>query len=220
MNKIKLIIFDLDGVIVSTDKYHYIAWKKIADKEKIEFNETINNRLRGVGRIDSLEIILENANKEYTTEDKQILANKKNEIYISLLSYLTPDDILPGVKLVMDSLRENGFKLAIGSSSKNTRPILRYTGLADYFDFISDGNNITRSKPYPDVFLYVTNNLKINPNETIVVEDAKAGIKAASLAGMIPAGIGDACNDELTQIPLKQIEDLLKYLNIGGYKDV
>lgn len=153
MNNMKAFIFDLDGVIVSTDSLHYRAWKTLADRESIYFDEEINNRLRGVSRMESLEIILERATRSYTQEEKNEMAEYKNNVYRELLQVLTPADRLEGVTETLDALRQKGYKLAIGSSSKNTPVILQKIGYGSYFDAISDGNNITHSKPDPEVFL-------------------------------------------------------------------
>ena len=149
----KAFIFDLDGVIVSTDSLHYRAWKSLADSEGIYFDEKINHRLRGVSRMESLEIILERATRSYTQEEKVVMAERKNGIYRELLQVLTPEDRLEGVTETLAALREKGYKLAIGSSSKNTPIILGKIGYSGYFDAISDGNNIKNSKPDPEVFL-------------------------------------------------------------------
>ena len=181
---IKAVIFDLDGVIVSTDDCHYEAWKKMADEEGIYFDKTINNRLRGVSRMESLEIVLERAVKEYSDEEKLQLAERKNGYYKEFITKLTPDDILPGAKENLEELRKNGIKIAIGSSSKNTPVILKQIGLDNYFDTVSDGNNITNSKPDPEVFLKAADMLCIPYSECMIVEDADAGIEAGKRAGM------------------------------------
>lgn len=181
---IKAVIFDLDGVIVSTDDCHYEAWKKMADEEGIYFDKTINNRLRGVSRMESLEIVLERAEKEYSEEEKVQLAERKNDYYKELITRLTPNDILPGAKENLEELRSKGIKIAIGSSSKNTPVILKQIGLAEFFDAVSDGNNITNSKPDPEVFLKAAEMLGIPVNECMIVEDADAGIEAGKRAGM------------------------------------
>jgi beta-phosphoglucomutase len=196
----KAVIFDLDGVIVSTDKYHYKAWKAMADKEGIYFDETINNRLRGVSRMASLEIILERATKHYTDEEKVELATMKNNIYRSSLSQLTPDDILPGVMDTLNELKKMDIRLGVGSSSKNTPVILKQIGLAEYFDAVADGNQITKSKPDPEVFLLAAKLLGIAPEDCVVVEDAYAGIDAAKAGGMKAAGVGDASKYEKCDI--------------------
>ena len=181
---IKAVIFDLDGVIVSTDDCHYRAWKKMADEEGIYFDREINNRLRGVSRMASLEIVLEKANREYSEKEKQEMAERKNNYYKELICELTPNDILTGVTEKLDELKENGIKIAIGSSSKNTPIILKQIGLNKYFDAVSDGNNITHSKPDPEVFLKAAEMLGIAPENCMIVEDADAGIEAGKRAGM------------------------------------
>ncbi len=191
--KYKAIIFDLDGVICHTDHYHYLAWKQLADKIGVYFDETINNRLRGVSRMDSLEIILERwEGAPLPDEEKNRLAEEKNDNYKELLKQMSEKDLSQEVKDTLEHLRTRGLQLAIGSSSKNARFILGQIGLGDYFDAISDGNNITRSKPHPEVFLMAAKYLNINPGECLVVEDAKAGVDAAKAAGMDSAAIGDA----------------------------
>lgn len=191
--KYKAIIFDLDGVICHTDHYHYLAWKQLADKIGVYFDETINNRLRGVSRMDSLEIILERwEGAPLPDEEKNRLAEEKNDNYKELLKQMSEKDLSQEVKDTLEHLRTRGLQLAIGSSSKNARFILGQIGLGDYFDAISDGNNITRSKPHPEVFLMAAEYLNINPGECLVVEDAKAGVDAAKAAGMDSAAIGDA----------------------------
>jgi len=181
---IKAVIFDLDGVIVSTDDCHYEAWKRMADEEGIYFDKKINNRLRGVSRMESLEIVLEKSLKEYSDDEKAQLAERKNNYYKELITKLTPADILKGAKENLDELRENGIKIAIGSSSKNTPVILNQIGLADFFDAISDGNNITNSKPDPEVFIKAADMLGIPYEDCMIVEDADAGIEAGKRAGM------------------------------------
>lgn len=210
--KFKGIIFDLDGVICFTDKYHYQAWKQMADKEGIYFDETINNRLRGVSRMTSLEIILERADKAYTEEEKEQMAYEKNETYKKLLYNMTTQDLSQEVKDTLDALRAKGCKLAIGSSSRNTKLILGQLGLADYFDAISDGTNITRSKPDPEVFLKAADFLGLQPEDCLVVEDAVAGIDAACAGGFESAGLGEAAEYEKCTYPMRSFGELI---NIG-----
>lgn len=205
----KAFIFDLDGVIVSTDALHYQAWKRLADREGIYFDETINDRLRGVSRMASLEIILERAKRTYTSEEKEAMAEYKNSVYRELLQELTPSDRLEGVTETLEGLRKKGYKLAIGSSSKNTPIILEKIGYKGYFDAISDGNNITHSKPDPEVFLKAAEFLGENPEECYVVEDAAAGIDGAIAGGFTAIGVGGAAGYERTQISLKKFSDLL-----------
>ena len=186
------VIFDLDGVIVSTDIYHYQAWKKMADSLGVYFDEQINNRLRGVSRMESLEIILERCDRELTKEEKDELAESKNKTYRALLNQMAPADLSDEVKNTLERLRAGGLKLAIGSSSKNARLILERIGLSGFFDAISDGNNITNSKPDPEVFVKAAEMLGVDCALCAVVEDAKAGLIAAKRAGMAAIGIHDA----------------------------
>ena len=169
----KALIFDLDGVLVFTDMFHYQAWKKMADRLGIFFDEKINNRLRGVSRMDSLEIILEKYHgAPLSYAEKCALADEKNETYKKLLQTMTPDDVSQEVRETLRELRCRGHKLAVGSSSKNTRFILAQTNLEEAFDAVSDGTNITRSKPDPEVFLKAAMFLGEQPGNCLVVEDA------------------------------------------------
>lgn len=206
--KYKGIIFDLDGVICFTDKYHYQAWKKMADGIGVYFDELINNRLRGVSRMESLNIILEKSETEYTEEEKAKLADEKNELYKELLHKMSPEDLSAEVKNTLDHLRDKGCKLAIGSSSKNAKLILGRLGLEDYFDAVSDGTNITHSKPDPEVFLKAAEFLGLTPSECLVVEDALAGIDAAVAGGFDSAGIGEAATHAKVTYPLTTFSDL------------
>ena len=208
--KYNAVIFDLDGVICHTDKYHYEAWKRVADELGIYFDEVINNRLRGVSRMESFEIILERYDGTMSEEQKVEYTTKKNEIYKELLKNMSPKDLSPEVKKTLDELRTRGLKLAIGSSSKNARFILGQLGLGDYFDAISDGNNISNSKPNPEVFLKAAQFVKENPENCLVVEDAKAGLEAAIAGGMDCAAVGDAVLSGLATYNLTTFSDLLK----------
>lgn len=190
--KIEAVIFDLDGVIVSTDECHYGAWKKTADEEGIYFDRKINDRLRGVSRMDSLEIVLERAERLYTDEEKVELAERKNNYYKEYIKKLTKDDILSGVNENLAELKAKGIKVAIGSSSKNTPDILKYIGLDNYFDAVSDGNNITKSKPDPEVFLKAADMLGVPYEKCLVVEDADSGIEAGKRAGMYTLAVNNA----------------------------
>ena len=205
----KGIIFDLDGVICHTDKYHYQAWKKLADRLGIYFDETINNRLRGVSRMESLNIILERADKTYTEQEKEAFATEKNEVYKELLKQMTPEELSPEVKDTLEELRNRGILLSIGSSSKNAGFILNRLGLGDFFDAVSDGNNISHSKPDPEVFLKAAEFLKLPASECLVVEDAEAGLLGAKNGGMDSAAIGDAVKSDLPQYKLETFSDLL-----------
>lgn len=207
---LKGIIFDLDGVICFTDEYHYRAWKDLADREGIYFDKEINNRLRGVSRMASLEIILEKAEKKYTSEQMQAMAEDKNNIYRRLLEQMSPADLDSDTKKTLEGLREKGMKLAIGSSSRNAGLILDRIGLGGFFDAISDGNNITHSKPDPEVFIKAAQMLGLKPEECLVVEDAMAGIQAAHDGDFHSAAIGDAVNSPLAEYRLERFRDLLK----------
>lgn len=211
--KYAAVIFDLDGVICFTDKYHYLAWKALADAEGIYFDEQINNRLRGVSRMESLEIILEKASKSYTDEEKETMAKKKNDIYRELLMQMSPTDLSEDVAKTLKKLKNDGVKIAVGSSSKNARTILNQIGLGNFFDQISDGNNISNSKPDPEVFQKAAEMLEIEPENCLVVEDARAGIAAAKAGGFDCAGIGEAAKDTDTTYPIQKISDLLKIIN-------
>jgi beta-phosphoglucomutase len=197
---IKAVIFDLDGVIVSTDEFHYQGWQRLADEEGIFFSREINERLRGVSRMESLEIILEKSGRKYSHDEKVTLAERKNAYYRELLNNLNPDSILPGVIPHMNAMRKRGIRLAIGSSSKNTPAILEKIGLANYFDAVSDGNQIKRSKPDPEVFLLAAGKLGISPADCLVVEDADAGVEAAISAGMKCLAVGSASSNRLAHL--------------------
>lgn len=189
------VIFDLDGVIVSTDDCHYLAWKKMADEEGIPFDRTINERLRGVSRMESLSIILEKADRPYTPAEQEAMAARKNSYYVELIGSLTPNDMLPGAMDTLRTLRAKGIKIAIGSSSRNTPIILRQLELDNYFDAVADGNAITRSKPDPEVFLLAAKLLGLKPENCLVVEDADAGVEAALAGGMRVLGVGGAARN-------------------------
>lgn len=204
---IKGVIFDLDGVIVTTDNCHYLAWKRMADEEGIEFNRDINERLRGVSRMDSLQIILERAHQTYTEAEKQAMAERKNAVYVELIGKLTPADILPGALAVLDTLRKRGIKIAIGSSSRNTPLILKQIGLEQAFDAVADGNRIHHSKPDPEVFLLAASLLELAPSDCLVVEDADAGVEAALAGGMKVLGVGAAAHNPRATYRAASLED-------------
>ncbi|MBQ6493537.1 MAG: beta-phosphoglucomutase [Erysipelotrichaceae bacterium] len=191
--KYKAIIFDLDGVICFTDHYHYLAWKKLADRFNIPFNEEDNNLLRGVSRAESLEIILRKHQGEpFSAEQKEKMLEEKNETYKEYLKQMSPKDLSEEVIFTLLDLLSEGYRIAIGSSSKNTKFILDRLGITKLFDAISDGTNITRSKPDPEVFLKAAEYLGLEPAECLVVEDAKAGIDAAKNGGFDSCGLLDA----------------------------
>lgn len=206
---IKGVIFDLDGVIVSTDHYHFQAWKKMADIENIVFDEKINDRLRGVSRMDSLNIILENSKKDYTENEKIQLTEFKNELYKNSLDNLSTNDILPGIIELLHELKKHNILIAIGSSSKNAKNILHKINLDDEFDAVSDGTNITKSKPDPEVFLIAAERLGLKPEECAVVEDAHSGILAAKAGGMIAFATGDAKSSNEKDYNFEQLKDVI-----------
>lgn len=211
MTNIRAYIFDLDGVIVFTDKFHYLAWKKMADEMGIYFDEEINNRLRGVSRMASLEIILEQYEGEPLSDERKLeLTTYKNNIYREYLSTMSPADVTDEVRETLAELRARGNKLALGSSSKNAKYILERVGLLDAFDAISDGTNITHSKPDPEVFLKAAEFLGMDPSDCAVIEDAEAGIDAAKAGGFTAIGIYGAASYAKTDIALGTFSDLKK----------
>ena len=184
-------IFDLDGVVVDTAKYHYIAWKRLTDDLDILFTEKDNERLKGVSRMDSLEIILEIGGKQLNISEKMELAAIKNKWYIEYVSRMTPRDILPGTLEFIDVLKKNRIKIALGSASRNTPLILNRIGMNNAFDAVADGNTVSKAKPDPEVFIEAARMVDIETGRCVVFEDALAGIEAALNAGMICIGIGD-----------------------------
>ena len=205
----KGIIFDLDGVICSTDEYHYLAWKALADRLGIPFDRERNNLLRGVSRMASLEIILEKSCTTYSDVEKAAFAEEKNATYRKLLGRMSPKDLSDDVQDTLKALRASDIKLAIGSSSKNTPFILERIGLESFFDAVADGNCITHSKPHPEVFLKAAEMISLSPQECLVVEDAHAGVEAAIVGGFDCAAIGDAKDDIRAKWHLEKFSDLL-----------
>ena len=206
----KAIIFDLDGVICFTDEYHYLAWKATADSIGVPFDRTVNNRLRGVSRMESLDIILEKCTHPFSMAEKEVLAEQKNRQYQDYLRGMTPSDLPTEVRETLDGLRQKGLRLAVGSSSKNTPLILRQIGLDGYFDAVADGNGVKRSKPAPDVFLLAAELLNIDPADCLVVEDAVSGAQAAHAAGMKAACVGDAAQNQAGDYNMGSIRELLE----------
>ena len=191
MNK-KAFIFDLDGVIVDTAKYHFLAWQKIAAEIGIEFTPEHNEELKGVSRIRSLDLILELGKISASQDDKDRWLKQKNEDYLSYLVHMDQSEILPGVMHILQFLRENNQPIALGSASKNARPILEKTGILHYFDAIVDGNDVSNAKPDPEVFIQAAKQLGFENDQSIVFEDSLAGVQAANVAGMLSIGIGEA----------------------------
>jgi len=194
MLKIKACLFDLDGVVVDTARYHYLAWKKIADRLGINFSVIDNERLKGVSRMQSLDILLEIGKINVDQMEKEKLATAKNNLYNTYIQKMTPDEILPGVIRFLDELRAGGMLIALGSASKNAMSILEKIRITDKFNAVIDGNKVSKAKPDPEVFLKGAIELGIDPQECLVFEDAQAGIDAARNAGMHIIGIGKTEN--------------------------
>jgi beta-phosphoglucomutase len=184
-------IFDLDGVIVDTAKYHFLSWKRLTDDLGIIFTENNNERLKGVSRMASLDIILEIGNKKLTVSEKKELADLKNKWYVERIARMTPQEILPGVLKFINELKSNKIKIALGSASRNTPLILDRVGLNNIFDAVADGNIVNKAKPDPEVFLKAAGLIGVETGRCVVFEDALAGVEAALNAGMICIGIGD-----------------------------
>ncbi|NBA77343.1 beta-phosphoglucomutase [Emticicia sp. ODNR4P] len=207
MTTVKACLFDLDGVIVDTAVYHFQAWRRLANELGFDFTEHQNEQLKGISRMESLELILNWGGVTLTAEEKEAWATKKNQWYLDLVMQMTPKEVLPGVPEFLTSLRANGIKIALGSASKNSKLILERIQMLDYFDAIIDGNNITKGKPDPQVFLMGAEATGAQPSECVVFEDAVAGVQAAKAGGMKAVGIGSA--DILTEadIVISTFED-------------
>ena len=207
---IKAVIFDLDGVITDSAKYHYKAWKRLADKLGIPFDEEYNEKLKGVSRLESLDLILENGpSKEfYTKEEKIAFAEEKNDYYKELISTMTPADILPGIYRFLEELKANDIKTAIASVSRNAFYIIDRLELNDYFDYIVDASKVKNAKPHPDVFLAAAKAIGVKPEECLAIEDAKAGIMAIKAANMKAVGVGTYEQMQGADIILKGTEEL------------
>lgn len=188
---IRACIFDLDGVVVDTAKYHYLAWKRLAAELGFEFLPVHNERLKGVSRMRSLDILLEVGGLTFSSDEKDKMAAQKNEWYLEYIMKMTPDEILPGAKELLVELRSHRIKLALGSASKNAPIIMDRIGLTSHFDKILDGNSVSVAKPAPDIFITAAKALGVSPSESIVFEDAEAGIEAALNAEMRCVGIGN-----------------------------
>lgn len=217
MNK-KAFIFDLDGVIVDTAKYHFLAWQKIANELDIDFTLEHNELLKGVSRVRSLDIILELGKVTASQEDKNKWLIQKNEEYLTYLVDMDQSELLPGVLTLLQYLKEKKQPIALGSASKNARPILEKTGIRHYFDAVVDGNDVTNAKPDPEVFLMAAKLLNTKPEDSIVFEDSVAGVQAANIGNMTSIGIGEASTlheakyifTDFTAIDTAFIEELIK----------
>ena len=201
-------IFDLDGVIVDTAKYHYLAWKKIADEFGFVFTEKDNERLKGISRMASLDILLSIGGVHLSEGEKLQVADKKNEIYLGYILKMTPDEVLPGVLTFLKTLRDQGIKISLGSASKNAKTILHQVGIENLFDAVADGTTVSKAKPDPEVFFKGAELLNLSPADCVVFEDARAGIEAAHRAGMKCVGIGDS-------VTLREADTV-----VGGFLDL
>lgn len=190
MSEIKACLFDLDGVIVDTAVYHYRAWKRLANELGFDFSEEDNEKLKGISRVQSLELILRWGGIKKDAKEKEELASRKNAWYVEMISQMKPEDVLPGARQFLEGAKSAGLKTALGSASKNSSLILQRTGLLPLFDAVVDGNTVTASKPDPQVFLKGAEALHISPSSCVVFEDAVAGVEAARAAGMKVVGIG------------------------------
>lgn len=208
-------IFDLDGVIVDTAKYHFLSWRRLAEELNIDFTEEHNEQLKGISRMRSLEILLDLGNVQLSQEEKESLAARKNEWFTDFILQMTPDEILPGVVSFLDELKAAGIKIALGSASKNAPTILKQVELTHYFEKIIDGNKVTEAKPDPEIFLQGTAALDVSPSNTIVFEDAIAGVEAAHRGGMYCVGVGkpeilteaDIVIGQFTEIDLARLRE-------------
>lgn len=207
-NRLKAVIFDLDGVITDSARYHYLAWKELAEELDIPFDEVYNEKLKGVSRMESLELILANGNAchQYTEAEKAAMAEKKNDNYKELIRQITPADILPGIREFLEELKAEGIQAALASVSKNAPFILKQLGLEEYFDYVADAAKIPNAKPFPDIFLPGMEAFGLTPEECVGVEDARTGIEAIHRAGMKAVGVGTPSEMEEADLLLTTAE--------------
>ncbi|GKX30275.1 beta-phosphoglucomutase [Vallitalea longa] len=210
MNKYKLFIFDMDGVITETSEQHYQAWKKLAKEINIEIDRKFNEKLKGVSRMESLERILKNAHREndFTDEEKLEFATRKNDNYREMILKCTEDDLFEGVKDLFIELKKRDIKIAIGSASKNAPTLVDLLGIKDYIDYIVNPAEVKRGKPAPDIFLNAAEKLGVDISECVGIEDAEAGIEAIKSAGMFAVGIGDSTVLNQADIVYKHTKDI------------
>lgn len=210
---IKACIFDLDGVLVDTAHYHFLAWKRLAKEYDYELTEEINEQLKGVSRMKSLEIVMKLANVSLTDQKKQALADRKNEWFTEYAHKMKPEELYPGVKELFSKLRKDKIRIALASSSKNAQTILSILSIQYEFEAVVDGNMIVHSKPDPEIFLLAAKKLSLNPADCIVFEDAEAGVEAALAAGMKCVGVG-------SQTQLKKANQVVKSIEDFNYPDL
>lgn len=215
-NVIKALIFDLDGVIVDTAHYHFVAWQRLARELGIDFTEKDNERLKGVSRMRSLEIILEIGNRQMPESEKERLATRKNAWFVEYIQNVKPDEMFPGVKEMIQACKAAGFRVALASSSKNARTVLRNLKVEDLFEGFVDGNMITHSKPNPEIFLKAAAQLGVEPQHCVVFEDAEAGVEAALAAGMKCVGVGSPENVGKANQIVKNTADF-KLTDLAGW---
>ncbi len=211
------VVFDLDGVITDTAEYHYTAWKSLADRLGVPFDRQLNERLKGVSRMESLEIILESSDRVFTDEQKTKLAAEKNTAYVALIETITPENLLPGAQEILELLKREGYRIGLASASKNALPVIKSLQVAEYFDYIVNAATIKNSKPDPEIFFAAVSGLGLTPEVCIGVEDAIAGIKAIKAAGMFAVGVGKPdilCQADVVIKNLREfkIEDYLQYV--------
>ena len=219
IKKIEGFIFDLDGIITDTADYHYQSWKKMTSEEKIKFNRDINEKLRGLTREKSLEVILNG--KNISKSKKEELLKRKNEYYHEYIAEMDEKDLIPGIKSILNTLDKKEYRMSIASSSKNAGPIIEKLNLLHFFEVISDGNSVSKNKPAPDLFLHTANKMKVRPEKCVVIEDSKAGVQAAKSADMKVVGIGpkdrigvaDFCYKKVKNIKLEEILNLSSDVN-------
>ncbi len=203
----KGVIFDLDGVLTDTAEYHYQAWKRLAEKLGIYFDRKINERLKGVSRRDSLDVILENSTKTYTLEEKVKLTDEKNTDYVALIQNMTAEELLPGGKELLKFLKQEGYKIALASASKNAFTVIKNLDIEDYFDYIVDVAKVKKGKPDPEIFLTAAMEIGLDPKFCIGVEDAQAGIQAINQAGMFAVGVGDKDSLKGADVVIQNLND-------------
>jgi beta-phosphoglucomutase len=191
MSRYQAVIFDLDGVITDTARYHYLAWKRLAETQGVHFDEEFNEHLKGIDRMGSLELILASAKRSYTQEEKLALADEKNQHYVQLIASMSPADLLPGAVQALDACRAAGLKIGLASVSKNAFAVLEMLGITGKFDYVVDAAKIARGKPDPEIFLKAASELGVSPERCLGVEDAVAGVASIKAAGMTALGIGD-----------------------------
>lgn len=207
------IIFDLDGVICKTDEYHYRAWNIVTEKMNLIFNENINNRLRGVSRLDCVDIIFAENKLDYSIQEKIFLASRKNEVYVQLLEQLNPSDLGKDVLYTLQYLKKNHYKIAIASGSKNAKQVLNQLRIIELFDIIIDGNDIVNTKPNPEIFLAALNQLQEPAKKALVVEDSTVGLRASRNAGIDVVAFGENCEKSIANYCIFNLSDIIDILN-------